>query len=326
MTRFAPLWQQAGSYPSQLDRYLLGALWPSGGLLGGAASAVADTMNISLAAGSAGVPLQPGQGSALCHWDAAELVTLDAAPPTGESRVDLIVAQVRDNQIDGGPFNDWVFQVVTGTPAVLARVDTRDEPPEDEVEPRAVAPAVPANALALYAVTVPGGAANLNGATITPVTTNALSVPTASPTTPAGRLQSSGSSGPYPPGTFTIVAMGSYEYLVGGMDYATRGNGLRVPVSGIYAVSFSCVFNTGGGNVAPATYYNVYLVVNGLTWRQESGSLGSPAVPSFGLTDNIILTKGDDLQLAVTIGAPNVYVADLQPKGTYLSAALLSPT
>ena len=165
--RYAPLWQQANGYPAQLDRYLLGALWPGGGVQGGAATAVAGTMNVSIAAGSAAVPLAPGQGSALCHWDAAELVTIDPAPPSGQSRVDLIVAQVRDNQVDGGPSNDFVFAVVKGTAALSATARPGEAGDGPEAEQQATPPAVPQNALAVALVTVPGGAANLNGAGIT---------------------------------------------------------------------------------------------------------------------------------------------------------------
>ena len=165
MTRYAPLWQQAGSYPAQLDRSLLGALWPVGGASGAAATAVANTMTVSLPPGAVAVPLAPGQGSALCRWDAAEVVTLDAAPPSGQSRIDVIVAQVRDTAIDAGPNTDFIFAVVKGTPAASAPA----------------APATPANAYAMYAVTVPGAAANLNGATITDRRTSLVAAPYALP-------------------------------------------------------------------------------------------------------------------------------------------------
>jgi hypothetical protein len=170
--RYPPLWSQGLSYPAQLDRYLLGALWPGGGVLGGAVTAVANTMNMSIAPGSAGVPLQAGQGTALCHWDAAELVTLDAAPPTGQSRVDLIVAQVRDAAVDGGPNNDFVFVVIGGTPATLAETRPGDQDDDDATPPAtpeqqaATPPALPPNCYPLAQVTVPGGAANLNGVAI----------------------------------------------------------------------------------------------------------------------------------------------------------------
>ena len=153
MTRYAPLWNQGLSYPAQLDRGLINALWPGGGVLNGAVTAVVNTMQISVAAGFAAVPMQSGQGSELCHWDAPEAgpsLVLAASPPSGQSRVDLIVVQVRDAAVDGGANNDFVIQAIAGTPAAS----------------NPAPPAVPANALPLAMVTVPGAAANLNGATI----------------------------------------------------------------------------------------------------------------------------------------------------------------
>jgi hypothetical protein len=109
-------------------------------------------MNISVPPGTAAVPLQAGQGTALCVWDAAEVVTLAAAThPAGQTRIDLVVAQVRDNAIDGGANNDFVFASVTGVPAAS----------------NPAVPAVPTNAYAVCQVLVPGAVANLNTATVT---------------------------------------------------------------------------------------------------------------------------------------------------------------
>ena len=160
MAKFPPLWNQALSYPAQVDRYLLGSLWPGGGASGAVPTVVANTMNVSIPPGSCAVPLQAGQGTALCHWDAAEVVTIVAAPPSGQSRWDLIVCQVRDNAIDGGPNNDFVLAAVAGTPAASP-----------------APPANPANAYAMAWVLVSGGAANLNGATIVDLRANGLAVP-----------------------------------------------------------------------------------------------------------------------------------------------------
>ena len=176
MGHLGPLWQQAGSYSATADRQLLAALWPAGGANGGAVTAVLNTMSVSVAAGSAAVPMQTGQGAALCHWDAAETVTLTAAPPSGQSRVDLIVCQVRDNALDGGANNDFVITAVPGTPAASGPA----------------VPATPNNAYVLATVLVPGAAANLNGATITNLVTQALAVP-APPAAGAGLLYQAGS-------------------------------------------------------------------------------------------------------------------------------------
>jgi hypothetical protein len=152
MTRYAPLWQQAGTYPAGTDRGLLGALWPASGSTGGVATTVANTMNVSIAPGTAAVALgTAGALTQLCRWDAAEVVTLVAAPPAGSSRIDLVVLQVRDNTLDSGGNNDFIFQAIQGAGGTPG--------------PGAV-PAVPNNAYAVAQLTVPGGAANLNGVTV----------------------------------------------------------------------------------------------------------------------------------------------------------------
>jgi hypothetical protein len=78
-------------------------------------------------------------------------VTLAAAPPAGQSRIDLIICQVRDNVLDAGPNNDFIFTSVTGTA-------TSGTP---------AVPATPTNAIAVNQVLVPGNVTNLNTATIT---------------------------------------------------------------------------------------------------------------------------------------------------------------
>lgn len=151
MTRYTPLWQQAGNYPANYDRALLATLWPVNAAAGAKPAAVTNTMNVSIPSGAIAVPLQSGQHTALCRWDAAEVVSSPAAPAAGNSRIDVVIAQVRDPALDAGVNNDFIFLVVAGTP-------TTGTP---------AAPAVPANAAAVCQYTVPGGAANLNGVTIT---------------------------------------------------------------------------------------------------------------------------------------------------------------
>jgi hypothetical protein len=192
MTKYQPLWQQAGSYAASVDRGLLGSLWPAGGVSGAAVAAVANTMQVQAQPGTVAVVMQAGQGVELCRWDAVgdSTVTLSAAPPSGQSRIDVYCVQVRDNAVDAGGNNDFIFSAVAGTPAAS----------------NPTTPATPANALALANITVPGAAANLNAATITTV---------AVPLSTAGAWQSytpvwSTPSSPQPaPGTGGLVA-GSY--------------------------------------------------------------------------------------------------------------------
>lgn len=160
MARYAPLWQQNQTYSASLDRSLFSTLFPVGGVTDGGASVVANTMNVNINAGRAAVPLQAGQHVALCYWSALETVTLPAAPGTGLTRIDLICIQVRDNALDSGGNNDFILSVVSGVASA-----TPAPPP------------VPANALAIWSVPVPGGAANLNGVPLTDLRQPRLALP-----------------------------------------------------------------------------------------------------------------------------------------------------
>jgi hypothetical protein len=109
-------------------------------------------MTTSVAPGTAAVALTSAANlTQLCRWDAAEVVTHAAAPPAGSSRIDLVVLQVRDATLDAGGNNDFIFQAIAGAGGTPG--------------PGAV-PAVPTNAYAMGQLTVPGGAANLNGVTV----------------------------------------------------------------------------------------------------------------------------------------------------------------
>ena len=147
MTRYAPLWQQANPYAASQDRNLLGAILPVGGA-GAKPALVNNTMQVSIPAGWLAVALAPGQGAALCRWDTSEVVTLAAAPGSGLQRWDLVVCQVRDNAIDQGPNNDFIFTAVTGV----------------AVSASPALPTAPANAAPVFYVLVNGAVANLNGA------------------------------------------------------------------------------------------------------------------------------------------------------------------
>jgi hypothetical protein len=131
----------------------LSTLWPASGSTGGAVTTIANTMQVSVAPGTAAVALTTSAGTELCRWDAAEVPTpvSPAAPPTGSSRIDLVVLQVRDATLDAGSNNDFIFQVIPGTVATPG--------------PGPV-PAVPANAYPLAHYTVAGGSVNLNGVTV----------------------------------------------------------------------------------------------------------------------------------------------------------------
>lgn len=293
MTRYAPLWQQAGSYPAQLDRSLISTLWPNGGVMAGAVTAVANSMNVSIAPGSAVVPLAAGQGNALCRWDAAELVALAAAPPAGQSRIDVVIAQVRDNQIDGGGNNDFIFTSVTGVPAVS----------------NPAVPATPANAYALANVTVPGAAANLNGATITPTRgpLGAFSHPYRAQLYRAAAYT-------VPHGANTLIALDSADFDPSGM---LQGGRLVIPVPGIWLVSWLSGVANGAANSYQGNLYR-----NGAAGQGGVGTV-SPASGGLGGVSGgsrlLNLNPGDALQvnawqnsgaqLAAFVGLAQCYVA-----------------
>jgi hypothetical protein len=272
MARFEPLWQQAGSYAAQLDRVLIAALWPSGGVLGGAVTAVFATMNVSIAAGYAAVPLQTGQGSALCRWDAAEVVTLTASPPSGQSRIDLIVAQLRDNAIDGGPNNDFIFSAVAGTPAAT----------------NPAVPATPANALALATVTVAGAIANLNAAPVVRVSP---------PMTPG--------SNPYVARLHRTAALNAVgNVLIMPYDTATydpNGNavtgaaaGYRVPVPGRYLVTS----RVGVGGITSNTRGYQSIMRNGAEVSRGNDIGATSGFPlGIVISDVVTAAAGDLLQI-----------------------------
>jgi hypothetical protein len=155
MTRHLPLWLQSERYPAEQDRWLFGAIWPDGGASGAVPFAQNNSMNVQFTA----TPSQPGlcvvrmgggNGGALCRWDQSEVVTLNPAPPANQSRIDIVTCMVRDSAT-GGQDNDWIFYVFVGAPTIGVPV----------------APAVPQfGYYPMCSVLVPGGAANLNGATI----------------------------------------------------------------------------------------------------------------------------------------------------------------
>jgi hypothetical protein len=218
------LWQQAGTYPAGTDRGLLSTLWPASGSTGGAVTTVANTMTTSVAPGTAAVALTTaGALTQLCRWDAAEVVTHAAAPPAGSSRIDLVVLQVRDNTLDAGGNNDFIFQAIAGaggTPGPGA------------------APAVPTNAYAMGQLTVPGGAANLNGVTVVdrrvPLAVSAASV--------HSRVRRVAAW------TAANGAQFSFDTVDYGAAYATAAGLFTCPLAGYYLVNANLSVVTTGAN------------------------------------------------------------------------------
>jgi hypothetical protein len=268
MTRYAPLWQQAGSYAASLDRMLMSTLWPSGGASGAPAAAVANTMTVSVPPGTLVVPLQAGQGAALCRWDAAEVVTIAAAPASGNSRIDLVIAQVRDNALDAGGNNDFIFTNVTGTPAAS----------------NPAVPATPTNALVVCQVLVPGAVANLNTATLTD-------------RRPVGHAEvwQSVAEG-YPSTAWQALGLDRDE---GGNGYDHTRQGYVVVMPGRYRVE-SCVTWDRSAAVVTTVYKNGSEVKRGPTMSAGASAAGS------SVSSVIACVAGDLLQVwALTNPAAN---------------------
>jgi hypothetical protein len=279
MTRYAPLWQQAGSYAAALDRLLMQALWPSGGASGGAVSASATTMQVTAAPGFAAVPLQSGQGCALCRWDANEVPTLAAG--SAQQRIDLVIVQVRDNALDAGANNDFIVTSVTGVPAAS----------------NPAAPATPTNAFALAQVLIPGGSvANLSGATVVDRRLNALA-----PSGVGGLIRSHGWLGTaqgmfgstWTPLTFDTFAYGG-QYWSGGV-FTVPPNG-----AGDYLLSAMVMVD------AAPTRLSIALYVNGVAKEVGSGQLSTPsaAFETKGVTAIRALADGDRVTFNYFVTAP----------------------
>ena len=152
MTRYQPLWLQAGSYAGSVDRRLLGALWPAPASSGCQVKNAVTGMSVTVDPGSVAVPTANNAGTVLSVSDALETVNLEPAPPSGTDRIDLIICRPRGNDLDGGTNDDFIFDYVKGAEAASP-----------------AAPAVPAGCVALAHVAITGGAASITAGNITDV-------------------------------------------------------------------------------------------------------------------------------------------------------------
>lgn len=160
----APLYQQANTYPARLDRQFIedvfdveGVIKPAGGALLVGPRAAGANMSVDIAAGRAVIKGddEANQGSYRVTSTAVENRALGAAPGS-DSRIDLVVAQVRDANVTGGASSDWDIIVIPG-----------------EVAAAPVAPAVPPTAIPLAQVLVAAGTLSIDAAKITDRRTSA---------------------------------------------------------------------------------------------------------------------------------------------------------
>lgn len=154
-----PSFLENGCYTAQHDRLLFGTTICAPGVreAGGVGSALrvgANTVNprtVNIASGEAFVrgTAIDNQGMYYVNNDAHVQVTLAPPDPT-DTRIDLIVARVYDGQYGGDPADSyWQLEAVTGTPS-----------------PAPVPPELPANSLALAAVTIEPGTTILQSSMI----------------------------------------------------------------------------------------------------------------------------------------------------------------
>lgn len=138
-----PLWMQNLSYDAGEDRQFIAAVFQDGVVgptdLKVVQRAAGTNMSVDVGAGTVAIPGTDGleQGTYLHRYDAVTNVVLDPAPSVGTTRYDLIVAEVRDAQVNLGANNDGRIRAVAGTAASSP-----------------VEPAVPASSVVLARVTV----------------------------------------------------------------------------------------------------------------------------------------------------------------------------
>ena len=253
MTRYQPQWLQAGSYAASVDRRLISALWPTPATTGGAATAQAGTMVVSVAAGQAAVPAVNGTGSTLCSWDAPETVTV--ATLTGNNRIDLITVWPQSSDIGNGTGDTFTINVVQGTPAATP-----------------VAPATPAGQVALYQVYVTGGNVALVQANLTDVRPGGLSVGPGSVNRGQVRAYRNGAF-TFPATALTVVNPLIYDTKTfdPGNCYNTATGLYTCPVAGVYLIKAQwSIAGTSG------TQVNMYTVHNGVLTAFQNTPLATP--------------------------------------------------
>jgi hypothetical protein len=175
MTLESPVWIQSGSFPSRMDRLLIDTLITAG-VSDGRADPVSvlpasSALHVTPNATTLAVDVAPGvgvingtdqtnQGKYVCRSTAIQTVTINPRPPAGQSRLDLIYAQVVDTSAGISGTDGWTIAAVPGVPSGSA--------PQ--------LPATPASSIRLGQVSVVSGAATTFAASdVTDLRVRALS-------------------------------------------------------------------------------------------------------------------------------------------------------
>ena len=224
MTRYTPLWLQAGSYAASVDRRLISAVWPVAAVSGMAVSPL-SAMTVNVAPGWCVVPSANSTGSVLCASDAVEVVgPLSAAPGAGVNRIDLIICQVASADIGAGSGDVFTITFVTGTPAASP-----------------VAPAVPAGATVLAQIYIPALSASITAGNITDRRAPAISGGSNQYKAALGRtaIQSVAAGS-------ATVTLDTAVFDPAGM---LSGGNLKVPAAGYWSVAYAAT--VGGAASGP---------------------------------------------------------------------------
>jgi hypothetical protein len=275
---------QQGSYSAAYDRDVLGALWPAPAS-SGCAVTTSSGMVLNVASGRVAVPTQNNTGSTLCSSDAVEQVTIPAAPPSGQNRYDLVICRPRGNDLDGGTNNDFIFDVVAGTPAATPTI-----------------PATPAGTVVLAQVYVPGGSAAVTQANIADVRPGAMSIGQTAVARVNGRIRQTGATTVATLSVTQLANMGADPAwpLKGGMTVVS--NGLRVPVAGLYHVVIGLMTANGASNATLTGIAQTSLAINnpiGTPGRFTARANISANFPALVAADNVALNANDTLYINV---------------------------
>jgi hypothetical protein len=272
------LWLQQNSYPASVDRRLFASLWPTPATQGLAVSP-SSAMTLAIATGAVAIPTANNTGSCLGVSDAVENVTVGAAPASN-SRIDLVVATARGNDLDGGANNDLIFQVVAGTASATP-----------------VAPATPANSVVLAQVLVASGTAAITAGMITDRRPHSLQA--ASPYR-VKAYQSSNQS--LPSSTPTVVTWNATEWDTSGppsdINLATGVWTCPAGGAGWYRVSANVLLS-----MSPATVIQAYASVNknGAEYRrgtQQVMPVSSNVNPCLVAVADVRVAVGDTLSIS----------------------------
>lgn len=284
MTLKPPNWMQLGTYSATIDREVLDTLFAAAGVVNVTDLAVIQrgagaNMSVDVPAGECvvtGTDLA-GQGKYLCKSDATVNVVIATAPGTGQSRIDLIVATVRDQDQNGLAHNDWIIQAVTGTAAATGSQ---------------VAPAVPASSLLLAQIAVGPNVTTILTANIADkrVLVNLIGPQRGNP---AGDATGTGNAS-VTSGSAVTINMAS-NFVKGGTTFGS--NGYTVPVAGGYAVSAMAAWNPANAGLCQIVILKNGIAVPGAV-SNFSALAGGWVTPS--VSKDILCAAGDLITVQTT--------------------------